>query len=283
MTGTPRCRTRNPLCQRAADARDVDLHSSATASTLDERWRLDGRVALVTGSSTGLGAQFARVLHRAGAHVLVTARRGDLLDDLVQECGTRITAIPGDITDMRHRQALIESATDSHGRLDILINNAGICDGGLIEEQDLADLLHVIDVNLTSVLDMCRLSAPLLLAAPSASVVNVASIFGVVGSRGPMAGYNATKGALVNLTRHLAAQWGSRGVRVNALAPGFFPTDMTGHLADADFARSVRERTLLGRTPRADELDGPLLFLATDASSYMTGQTLVIDGGWTAV
>jgi NAD(P)-dependent dehydrogenase (short-subunit alcohol dehydrogenase family) len=98
-----------------------------------------------------------------------------------------------------------------------------------------------------------------------------------------MAGYNATKGALVNLTRHLAAQWGSRGVRVNALAPGFFPTDMTGHLADADFARSIRERTLLARTPRSDELDGPLLFLAADASSYMTGQTLVIDGGWTAV
>jgi NAD(P)-dependent dehydrogenase (short-subunit alcohol dehydrogenase family) len=230
-----------------------------------------------------LGAQFARVLHRAGAHVLVTARRRDLLDDLVHECGARIAAIPGDITDPLHRQALIRYATDTHGRLDVVVNNAGICDDGPLEEQDLDDLLHVIDVNLTSVLDMCRLSARLLLAAPSASVVNVASIFGVVASRGPMAAYNATKGALVNLTRHLAAQWGDRGVRVNALAPGFFPSEMTGHLADADFARAVSERTLLGRTPRSDELDGPLLFLASDASSYMTGQTLVIDGGWTAV
>jgi len=104
-----------------------------------------------------------------------------------------------------------------------------------------------------------------------------------VASRGPMAAYNATKGALVNLTRHLAAQWGERGVRVNALAPGYFPTELTGHLAAADFARSIRERTLLARTPVLAEIDGPLLFLATAASSYMTGQVLVIDGGWTAV
>ena len=90
------------------------------------------------------------------------------------------------------------------------------------------------------------------------------------------------KGALVNLTRQLAAQWGERGVRVNALAPGFFPTELTGHLADADFAQHIREQTLLARIPELEELDGPLLFLATAASSYMTGQVLVIDGGWTA-
>ena len=98
-----------------------------------------------------------------------------------------------------------------------------------------------------------------------------------------MAAYNATKGAVVNLTRELAAQWGDRGVRVNALAPGFFPSEMTGFLADTDFAESVRKRTLLARTPAFHELDGPLLFLATEASSYMTGQVLIIDGGWTAV
>jgi NAD(P)-dependent dehydrogenase (short-subunit alcohol dehydrogenase family) len=98
-----------------------------------------------------------------------------------------------------------------------------------------------------------------------------------------MAAYNATKGALINLTRHLAAVWGQDGVRVNALAPGYFPTELTGFLTDPAFAQSIRDRTLLGRTPAPDELDGPLLFLATDASSYMTGQALVIDGGWTAV
>jgi NAD(P)-dependent dehydrogenase (short-subunit alcohol dehydrogenase family) len=259
------------------------LGRTAAPATSGDLWRLDGRVALVTGASTGLGARFARVLHQAGAQVMVTARRAGLLDELARECGERIEVMPGDITDASHRQALARQL-EPHGRLDVLVNNAGICDDGPIERQSLDDLRHVIEVNLISVLDMCRLTAPLLwAAAPAASVVNVASMYGIVSSRAPMAAYNATKGALVNLTRQLAAQWGGRGVRVNALAPGYFPTELTGHLADAGFARSIREHTLLARPPALEEIDGPLLFLATAASSYMTGQTLVIDGGWTAI
>jgi NAD(P)-dependent dehydrogenase (short-subunit alcohol dehydrogenase family) len=222
------------------------------------------------------------VLHRAGAHVLATARRADLLGELARDCGERIEVLPGDITDAEHRQALA-ARLETRGRLDVLVNNAGICDDGPLEQQSLNDLRQVIEVNLISVLDLCRLTAPLLQAAPAASVINVASMYGLVASRNPMAGYNATKGALVNLTRQLAAQWGERGVRVNALAPGYFPTELTGHLADPGFARSIREHTLLARTPALEEIDGPLLFLATAASSYMTGQVLVIDGGWTAV
>jgi NAD(P)-dependent dehydrogenase (short-subunit alcohol dehydrogenase family) len=113
-------------------------------------------------------------------------------------------------------------------------------------------------------------------------VINVASIYGLVASRGPMAAYNATKGASISLTRQLAAQWGPRGVRVNALVPGYFPTELTGFMVDPALENSVRERTLLARTPELHEIEGPLLFLATSASSYMTGQVLVIDGGWTA-
>ena len=246
------------------------------------QWRLDGRVALVTGASSGLGARFARVLHGAGSHVLATARRGDRLDELQQGLGDRIETMSGDITNAQHREALADRL-QSHGRLDVLVNNAGICDDGPIEDQELDDLRQVIEVNLVSVMDTCRVMAPLLFASPVASVVNVASIYGVVASRGPMAAYNASKGAVVNFTRHLAAQWGGRGVRVNALAPGYFPSEMTGFLSDAEFGRSIRERTLLARTPALHELDGPLLFLATEASSYMTGHVLVVDGGWTVV
>jgi NAD(P)-dependent dehydrogenase (short-subunit alcohol dehydrogenase family) len=246
------------------------------------QWGLEGRVALVTGASAGLGDRFSRVLHDAGAFVVATARRADRLDELAGDFGDRIETIAGDITDSDHRRLLIERL-QSFGRLDILVNNAGICDDGPIEEQSLDDLLRVVDVNLVSVLDLCRLAAPLLFAAPAPSVINVASVYGIVASRGAMAAYNATKGALINLSRHLAAQWGERGVRVNALAPGYFPTELTGFLAAPGFERSIREHTLLGRTPALDEIDGPLLFLASGASSYMTGQVLVIDGGWTAV
>jgi NAD(P)-dependent dehydrogenase (short-subunit alcohol dehydrogenase family) len=214
--------------------------------------------------------------------VVATARRADRLEDLASECGEGMETIAGDITDAHHRHTLMERV-QAFGRLDVLVNNAGICDDGPIEEQSFDDLLRVIDVNLISVLDLCRLTAPLLLAAPAASVINVASIYGIVASRGPMAAYNATKGALINLTRQLAAQWGQRGVRVNALAPGYFPTELTGFLADPGFDRSIREHTLLARPPILEEIDGPLQFLASDASSYMTGQVLVIDGGWTAV
>jgi NAD(P)-dependent dehydrogenase (short-subunit alcohol dehydrogenase family) len=248
----------------------------------DDRWRLKGRVALVTGASAGLGARFARVLHAAGAHVIVTGRRAGRLEELVQRCGDRIQTIAGDIADPDHRQAVIEMLRPL-GQLDVLVNNAGICDDGPLEQQALEDLRRVVEVNLISVMDLCRLAADLLLAAPAASVINVASMYGIVASRSPMAAYNATKAALINLTRHLAAVWGQDGVRVNALAPGYFPTELTGFLADPAFAQSICDRTLLGRTPEPDELDAPLLFLATDASSYMTGQALVIDGGWTAV
>jgi NAD(P)-dependent dehydrogenase (short-subunit alcohol dehydrogenase family) len=248
----------------------------------DDRWRLDGRVALVTGASAGLGGRFARVLHDAGAHVIVTARRAGRLEELARHCGDRIQIIAGDIADPDHRQAVIDMLRP-HGHLDVLVNNAGVCDSGPLEQQDLDDLRRVVEVNLISVMDLCRLAADLLRAAPAANVINVASMYGIVASRGPMAAYNATKAALINLTRHLAAVWGQDGVRVNALAPGYFPTELTGFLAEPAFAQSICDRTLLGRVPEPDELDGPLLFLATGASSYMTGQALVIDGGWTAV
>ncbi|MCU1346171.1 MAG: oxidoreductase [Acidimicrobiia bacterium] len=242
---------------------------------------LTGRVALVTGSSSGLGERFARVLHEAGATVVLTARREDRLAEVARQLDDAVW-LAGNIADAQHRVDLMQLVQDHFGRLDVLVNNAGINDNGRLEDQTLEDLTSVIDVNLVAVMDLCRLAAPLLFAAEHASVINVASMYGVVGSRGPMAAYNATKGAIVNFSRHLAAQWGSRGVRVNTLAPSYFPSEMTGYLGGG-LDRAIEKSTLLGRVPRSDELDGPLLYLASDASSYVTGHTLVVDGGWTAV
>ena len=164
----------------------------------------------------------------------VTGRRADRLEQLAARLETAVTVVPGDLRDPAFRTALVRRVDSVHGRLDVLVNNAGTCDGGPIEDQRLDELSDVLDLDLVAPLDLCRLAAPLLFAATSASVVNVASIFGLVASREPMAAYNVSKAGLVGLTRQLAAQWGDRGVRVNALAPGFFPTDLTGGLSDPD-------------------------------------------------
>jgi NAD(P)-dependent dehydrogenase (short-subunit alcohol dehydrogenase family) len=238
-------------------------------------------VALVTGASSGLGERFSETLRHAGAEVVVTARREERLEELAARSGS--IAFAGDIASPEHRKALTAMIADRFGRLDILVNNAGVSDDGPLESQSLEELTAVVQINLIAVLDLCRLAAPLLFASEGATVINVSSIYGLVASRGPMAAYNATKGAMTNLTRHLAAQWGGRGIRVNAIAPGYFPSEMTGDLLDPSLVQSIEARTLLRRAPTIDELDGPLLFLASDASSYVTGQTLAVDGGWTSI
>ena len=192
---------------------------------------------------------------------MMTARREERLKQLASELGS--VAVAGDIASVAHRQALAAAVADRFGRLDILINNAGVCDDGPLEDQTLSELETVIQVNLVAVLDLCRLVAPLLFASDHGSVINIASIYGLVASRGPMAAYNSTKAALVGLTRHLAVQWGPCRVRVNALAPGYFPSELTGMLADPDFVTHIESQTLLARAPSIDELDGPLLFLAS--------------------
>jgi NAD(P)-dependent dehydrogenase (short-subunit alcohol dehydrogenase family) len=243
---------------------------------------LAGRVALVTGASAGLGERFARILAGAGASVVLTARREERLAAVAAELDGA-SYLAGDLSDAAHREALAALVQREHGRLDVLVNNAATNDDAPLERQTLADLQVVVDLNLVAVMDLCRLTAPLLFVSEHASVVNVSSMYGLVASKGPMTAYNATKGALVNLSRHLAAQWGRHGVRVNALAPGYFSSEMTSHFDDPGFVKIIEERTLLRRVPHDDELDGALLFLASDASSYVTGTTLVVDGGWTAI
>jgi NAD(P)-dependent dehydrogenase (short-subunit alcohol dehydrogenase family) len=249
-------------------------------------FRLDGRVAVVTGASSGLGARFARVLDAAGAHVAITARRADRLADLAGTLRDALV-VSCDITDPDAARTVVDSTVERFGRIDVLVNNAGVTHIMPALEHGVDDFRHVIDVNLVAPFALARLAASAMIDAETGgTIVNVASIWGMVGvGQIPDAGYAASKGGLVNLTRELAAQWARRNVRVNALAPGWFRTEMTEGRMFGDEAseRWMRSRTPMGRGGDEHELDGALLFLASDASSFVTGQTLFVDGGWTAI
>jgi NAD(P)-dependent dehydrogenase (short-subunit alcohol dehydrogenase family) len=247
---------------------------------------LTGRVAIVTGASSGLGARFARVLREAGAAVVVAARRLDRIEALAAELGPeRALAVQADVSQPPEVAAVVDRALERFGRLDVMVNNAGIADPGPAEEEPTETFREVVEVNLTAVFTGCREAARVMLPQRSGSIVNVASALGLLGSwRIPNAGYAASKGGVVNLTRDLASQWARRGVRVNAIAPGWFESEMTAPLFEGARWERYLERTVpLGRAGREGELDGVLLFLAGDASSYLTGQTVVVDGGWSAV
>jgi len=243
--------------------------------------RLDGRIALVTGASSGLGARFARVLWAAGACVVITGRRSERLMSLAAELDDALW-LAGDLTETSHVDNLVKSTLERHERIDILVNCAGQADVAPLEEDSIASIRRMIEINLIAVIALSQAVGKAMLAQSGGNIINLASIFGIVAPGDqPMTGYAASKGAIVNLTRDLAAQWADRGVRVNAIAPGFFPTEMTGMMKNPELVARIERRTLMHRPGRAHELDGALLFLASDASSYVTGHTLVVDGGWT--
>jgi len=252
-----------------------------------QRFRLDEQTVIVTGASSGLGSRFARVVAAAGATVVVGARRlarlEALVDDLRSE-GADAVAVECDVTADSEVDRLIAAGIEATGHLDVLVNAAGIAppEDEEIESPDL--FRRVLEVNAVGLYSCTRAAAKVMLDRGAGSIVNVASISGLVAGDGPdTPSYAASKGAVVNLTRELAVRWAPRGVRVNALAPGWFPSEMTAQTLSSEAGlQFVNERTPLGRPGRADELDGALLFLASEASSYVTGHTLVVDGGWIA-
>lgn len=246
---------------------------------------LDGRVAVVTGASSGLGNRFARVLHSAGATVVVAARRGDRLEQLAGELGDRVVPVVADLADAAGRESVVEAALGAGG-LDVLVNNAGVGYPGPAETEPLERFTETVDLNLTAVFHLSQLAASrAMLPAGRGSIVNIASVLGLVAAAPiKQAAYCASKGAVVNLTRQLGCEWGRKGVRVNAIAPGWFPSEMTQAemFDDPSGSDFVRRNTPMGRAGEVEELDGALLYLAGDASSYVTGQVLAVDGGWTA-
>lgn len=268
----------------------MSQHADAPVQAPSELFDLTGRVAVVTGASSGLGHRFARVLHAAGAHVVLAARRLDRLDQLAAELDespgpARAIAQACDVTDETATQALVDRAVAEFGSVDVLVNNAGVGEAVRAIDETNEHVRSTLEVNLVGLFTLSRQAAAVMLEAGSGSIVNIASMLGLVASAPvQQAAYCAAKGGVVNLTRQLGAEWGRKGVRVNAIAPGWFHSEMTAETMfdDPDAMAFIVRETPMGRPGEPEELDGALLFLASEASRFVTGVTLPVDGGWTA-
>jgi 2-deoxy-D-gluconate 3-dehydrogenase len=248
-----------------------------------DRFRLDGRVALVTGASRGLGAAIAKALAEAGAHVVVHASREAphaVASALANACGVRTAPVTADLANPQSADRLIAEAAAALGPIDILVNNAGIIRRAPADEHGDADWDDVIAVNLTSTFRLCRAAGRSMLARGRGKIINVASLLSFQGGvRVPA--YAAAKGGVAQLTKALANEWAARGVNVNAIAPGYMRTDNTRALQD-DPARfkEITARIPAGRWGEPDDLAGAAVFLASAAADYVHGHVLVVDGGW---
>ncbi|MEU8238084.1 SDR family oxidoreductase [Actinoplanes missouriensis] len=246
-------------------------------------FRLDGRVALVTGASSGLGAGFARTLAAAGADLALVARRADRLTGLAEKlraAGTRVITHAADVGDPEQCRAAVAATVSAFGHVDVLINNAGIGHAVPASRETPEAFASVLRVNLAGPFWMAQACAPHM--PHGSSIVNVASVLAHIAPPFPQAAYAASKAGVLGLTRDLAQEWSARkGIRVNALCPGYFASEMTAN-DDEQLRATVARNSMLGRFGEQAELDGALLFLASPASSYVTGTSVIVDGGMSA-
>jgi NAD(P)-dependent dehydrogenase (short-subunit alcohol dehydrogenase family) len=251
---------------------------------VDDLFSLAGKTVLLTGASAGLGRRFAETLSRAGATTGIVSRRGELLAEIAKE-NARCVPLPFDLSRVQEVPALVEAAQEELGDIDILVNNAAYIAGGVrAEDETLEQIQRTLNVNLVSPIALAQALYPAMSARERGVIVNVTSIVARVGIAWfPQAAYAASKGGLESMTREWAAQWGPRGIRVNALVPGFFESEMTGPVIHRHKVQSwILGNTILPRHGQPSDFDGALLYLCSDASAYVTGQTIVVDGGWTA-
>ncbi len=250
-------------------------------SVLDS-FRLDDKVVIVTGASSGLGVTFAQAFAEAGADLVLGARRADRMAEtaaLVEAAGRRVHSVATDVADPEQCQRLVDAAVETFGRVDILINNAGVGTAVPATRETPEQFRAVVDVNLNGSYWMAQACGRVM--QPGSAIINIASVLGITTGGLPQAAYSASKAAIMGLTRDLAQQWGSRkGIRVNALAPGFFASEMTDEY-EPGYLDSQAPRLILGRLGDAAELAATAVWLASAAGGYVTGQTIVVDGGLT--
>lgn len=251
--------------------------------TILDKFRLDDKVVIITGASSGLGVSFAEACAQAGADVVLAARRAEKLTataELVRKTGRRAHIAPTDVTDPEQCTALVESAVQEFGRVDVLVNNAGVGTAVPASRETPDEFRSVVDINLNGSYWTAQACGKVM--QPGSSIINISSVLGLTTAGLPQAAYSASKAAIVGLTRDLAQQWGSRkGIRVNAIAPGFFQSEMTDQYVPGYLERTLANRVVLQRVGDPDELSATVIWLASEAGGYVTGQTIAVDGGVT--